>query len=342
MKMWLKIGLLSLLALNVTEVALRLYAQGKVDELVKIPLVYRPDSLLGYRYVPGSDFRLGKDTVHINRYGYIGPEPARRKDRFRLAIVGDSHVSGPLHRKEYRSYCAALQREFDREGYRVEVLNCGVDGANRSLELLRSVEGDVMALEPDLVLLEYGLPLSSDRMTRECYGGYVLCYERDSLRARDGLRERVDRMNRVRPALEPLLHTYIFLCLARKYRHKWPESEVSRTYIRLLEKGSLYVPGKVCSLSMEESAARVDSVRRRLARRGTAFFLLNSRNRPDARDTARIYGLPLVSPAPGLEKTDYYNVDNHLNGTGCEKLARALFRILTAGGLVPRPGEENG
>ncbi|MCD8262981.1 MAG: hypothetical protein LUD02_01535 [Tannerellaceae bacterium] len=103
--------------------------------------IFADDSVLFYVYKPNFDFKVGNKIVHTNKDGYIGEDFGEKtENKFRIAFVGSCGVAGSLHQPEYYSFCPILQQLFTQANSQVEILNCGIDGDYRSLELFKSID----------------------------------------------------------------------------------------------------------------------------------------------------------------------------------------------------------
>ena len=84
--------------------------------------------------------------------GFLGRDfPDKSSGRFRIAVTGDSFVSGTLTMPYYAAFVEVLQKMLDSAGYRVEVLNCGVDGGARDYDLFKMIPCTIAPLQPDLI-----------------------------------------------------------------------------------------------------------------------------------------------------------------------------------------------
>jgi lysophospholipase L1-like esterase len=106
--------------------------------------------------VPGAAYAYywqGKLHAH-NRYGLrrVTPYPEKRKDTFRIMILGDSFTYG-YGVADKDTYVRILERELSKE-YNVEVMNFGFCGANGP-QLLRLLKYHVPLRKPDLIV--YGI-----------------------------------------------------------------------------------------------------------------------------------------------------------------------------------------
>ena len=51
----------------------------------------------------------------------------------------------------YTAFVEVLQKMLDSAGYRVEVLNCGVDGGARDYGIFKMIPCKIAPLQPDLI-----------------------------------------------------------------------------------------------------------------------------------------------------------------------------------------------
>lgn len=139
--------------------------------------IYQYNPVTYYTYRPGISFEVGRKVIPINKYGYIG-EDFKTDDStiYKIAIVGASGVAGPNHTLEYANFTFPLEEKLKNRNYAVQVLNCGVDGADRSYQLFQSIEQSVISFNMNLILFEYDLPLKSSNQVREPYRDHLLFY----------------------------------------------------------------------------------------------------------------------------------------------------------------------
>ena len=84
--------------------------------------------------------------------GFLGRDFLDKSSgRFRIAVTGDSFVSGTLTMPYYTAFVEVLQKMLDSAGYRVEVLNCGVDGGARNYDIFKMIPCKIAPLQPDLI-----------------------------------------------------------------------------------------------------------------------------------------------------------------------------------------------
>jgi lysophospholipase L1-like esterase len=116
---------------------------------------YAPHHYMAYRLQPG--YRRG--GASHNSLGYRGPEISRDKPPgvYRIAVLGGSTTYGEFIDADRDAFPAQLQDCLRRKGFEsVEAINAGVPGYN-SWESLVDLEFRVLDLEPDLVVVYYGV-----------------------------------------------------------------------------------------------------------------------------------------------------------------------------------------
>lgn len=117
---------------------------------------YAPHHYFAYRLQP--NYRRG-GTSH-NSLGYRGPEITSPKPKgvYRIAVLGGSTTYGEFIDENERTFPAQLETILRRDPALefVEVVNAGVPGYN-SWESLVDLEFRVLDLEPDLVIVYYGV-----------------------------------------------------------------------------------------------------------------------------------------------------------------------------------------
>jgi hypothetical protein len=146
----------------VAEAAVRLLRLGK-------PEFYTYSATRGWKLWAGASgwqTDEGHAFVHINRWGYRGPEWPRAKPAgtLRIAVLGDSFIEAQQV-PEQATACDWIQQtltrmlpSFARGRYRglqrVEVMNFGVDGYGTAQEFFTLAE-DVWQFSPDVVVLAF-------------------------------------------------------------------------------------------------------------------------------------------------------------------------------------------
>lgn len=79
------------------EAACRIFFWEPLSSDTLKPLAYRPDSVVNYLYIPNLDFEVNGNRFHVNKQGFLGGDlPDKSSGKFRIAVTGDSFVSGTL------------------------------------------------------------------------------------------------------------------------------------------------------------------------------------------------------------------------------------------------------
>lgn len=98
-------------------------------------------------------FSLDDPYIQINSYGFRGPEIKKEKDPevLRIMTLGDSCTFGII---EEMSYPRVLEKELNKKGYKVEVINAGVEGYTTKNVLRRL--NYFLEFRPDIVTIYLG------------------------------------------------------------------------------------------------------------------------------------------------------------------------------------------
>jgi lysophospholipase L1-like esterase len=191
----LVLGLMSLLfSIFMAELGLRIIRPPSVS-FDHQPTIYRPDPVLGFRYVPGSHDRVERlefrQPVQVNNVGFIDDDFSLSppSNVTRIAAIGDSVTAGMQVGRGY-SYPDVLESELNESGQAAcpcEVLNFGVDGMG-TFEQAYIFEEFALDYQPDIVILAY---VSSDlvdaaypTIRRDVYRNYIIYYRDDAERVR--------------------------------------------------------------------------------------------------------------------------------------------------------------
>ena len=165
---------------------------------------------MNYFYIPNLDFEVNGNRFHVNKQGFLGGDfPDKSSGKFRIAVTGDSFVSGTLTMPYYTTFVQELQKMLDSVGYRVEVLNCGVDGGARDYDIFKMIPYKIVPLQPDLVLAACDLPQATDNLRRESYCGYLMEYPAGNDSIRRAEMRTIDGMVAWKPWLDALCHSYM-------------------------------------------------------------------------------------------------------------------------------------
>jgi hypothetical protein len=327
--------------LLITEVILRLFFSEKFDVAYR-PVVYRSLPIVNYGYVPDTCFTLFGKTHYINKQGFIGPDFEKKTPgTFYIAVIGPSSVSGSINLKSYYSFCPMLQKKFNDHNINVQVLNCGVDGGGRSLELFNSIRYQVAGFKPDMILLEYQLPFETWTFTRENYNGYILGYPVHDMDGKNRVKKMVDKLNVYRPVINGLYHSYIIRSLVRCYFKLSGFKTKLSWYIELYKRKLLLLGDFIhTEYTMEKSAQMVHELKKELTENNIRFFLFQYGHNHDVVQVAKENQLPLISLKLSFESDDFFPKDGHWNEKGCQKVAGKLYELVMKYNLLQESLQE--
>lgn len=318
-----------------TELYFRIFWKDSLPERSPRPLIYQYDSVTNYRYLPNFSFALNGKIFHVNSLGYIGKELDEKSPKnYRIAIVGSSEVAGSVNLPRYTSFCDDLQQIFDDSGYRVEVVNCGIDGSNRSYELFLSVRQHVIQTKPDLILFLSDIPFNTNNIIRECYGDNIINYVRGDLQMKRDIQQKVDQLNRVRPFIDICYHSYIFRAICKGYIRNFHETNLGDLLWAYIFRIYWCRQDLESKLSIDETCLAIDELRTELTRENIKFFLFSIYDDQEQMELARQNKLPFLNLRMKMLPEDYFPEDIHLNESGCRKVAEKFYFMLTRYNIV--------
>lgn len=321
------------------EAACRIFFWEPLSSDTLKPLAYRPDSVVNYLYIPNLDFEVNGNRFHVNKQGFLGGDfPDKSSGKFRIAVTGDSFVSGTLTMPYYTTFVQELQKMLDSAGYRVEVLNCGVDGGARDYDIFKMIPYKIAPLQPDLVLAACGLPLATDNLRREPYCGYLMEYPAGNDSIRRAEMRAIDGMVAWKPWLDALYHSYM-VRLAIKLHYKYGKQGPLKTYNLMYRSGvhrCFDSSGRV-QFDMQQSAEMARRLQQDLQRRNIRLFFFDSSVDPGFMAEAKTYRLPFINLKAELdrEQGDFFRHDAHPSRRGNRKIAARFCDILIRHELIP-------
>jgi lysophospholipase L1-like esterase len=118
-----------------------------------------PDSLIGYKFTPNSDYWFNKENNHpisgkINKYGWRDKNWSIEKpaDTFRIAVLGDSYVEA-MQVESPSTFIMLTENKLNKNNKnKFELMNFGISGATQTEELL-ILKNHVTNFSPDMVIL---------------------------------------------------------------------------------------------------------------------------------------------------------------------------------------------
>lgn len=300
-----------------------------------ITSVNKYDPELGFTFIPGGEYAMGSDTVFFNRYGYVDEDWIPKKDSstYRIAMVGSCVLTGVFHIADTAiyNYPNMAEAELQNMGYNVEILNFGMPGESRSYYTFKTIEEDVLAFDPDLVLLENVFPYSRKEYARDNYLGYQLEYIFTSKKSKEHAMQWAETMNDWSFFAFLMDHSWVIKKLALKYQHTH-HNDIA-TFIRFADKRQVsfiddaitgfYTMEKSIAMTLElESALEKDSIDLKILRY----------KQDGIKDTLLLNSLDHIALKTSITEDMYYPHDDHFNNLGQlhfkEKFIEELVSII--------------
>jgi len=316
---------------------LELYFRHRYPITYISPNIYQHDKKVGYRYIPNGKYYSEKQVVHFNKYGYIGPDWSIKKDSsiFRIAFLGPCELTGALLVKDTVKYNfpTLIQEEFFKKKYRIEVLNFGVDGGDRSYYNFELIKQDVLQFNPDLIILLNELPFSAVDYTRETYLGYLIIYPMGEVNSKKKAEEWAIILNRYKPFVFILNNCHILKAIAKYYYHRNKNSLAK--FLGYSDQKKIIIPDGNTAIrySVEESIKMIKELNDSLAKRNSKFYLLEFECDKHSSDFYSKKDLPVLFLMCNFTSEKFYPEDLHFNNLGQIEFKKQLIKILLP--LIP-------
>lgn len=337
MKKTLKILLVVLLlAFIVSEVYFRLTFPEQLKDQSS-PLIYEPDPVTSYHFIPNSEGviskpGIGEKKVKVNSLGYFSPEFTAKKKpgTYRIVIVGTSTGSG-IWMDGTSNFAMRLQEKFNRDKKNVEIVNCSLDGQGLGLGLLKLIENKVVNYEPDLVLLEFIMPVTTGAMLRDSYKGYMLQYYSDSSKAlAKGAIDELEDKWLFRFAYD-YSYTYRAWCRDYVFDNTDRKATLIRTY---KDRISRIEEIDVNTFKFKKSLSLLKATSDAVAARGGRLLLYSyDTDKGGLTPYFRDSSLNVVFLNCAFKPEHVSLPDTHLNETGHAIIADSLYKLLTVKNL---------
>jgi hypothetical protein len=325
--------IISIVIFGLVEVFFRFYYTEELKDQAA-PLIFQPDSDIGYRHIPSSEGFLskpgiGKRHVKINSYGLYNPEMKKEKEpgTLRIAIVGASFATG-IYMDGKNNYAVQLQELLNRSKKNVEVVNLSMDGLGRGLSNLKLIESEFLNYQPDIIFFEMSFPLSIGVMHRDVYKGYSLTYKSDSTKR--VAKDMVDELEDMKIFRFIYNSSYIYRALCRPDINNFTKSRraaLMRVYRDKISRGDEMEEYYLSTAkTMELLTAANDSV----TKSGSKLILVSYY--PEKNNLAHFfnqYGISSLFLNLKFERKNISRPDSHINESGHAMIANALFESLT-------------
>jgi len=299
------------------------------------PLIYSPDPLTGYRYIPNSEGDISKPgitakRVRINNQGFFTADFSTHKKpgTYRIVFVGSSATSG-IWMDGTVNFSTKLQQMLDASPNKnIEIINCSLDGQGLGAGLMDIVKSRVVNFEPDLVMLELNIPVSIGSMQRIPYKGYLLQYYTDSTKKL--AMNAVDELNEHWFFRFCYDYSYTFRAWCKDYVEKHKQSrkaKLMRTYKdRISRMEDVDVGFFKFNKSIDLLKETQDSVTSKTHAK-LVFFSFDS-DPQKLTPYLKENGLTAIFLKCALEKKHLSLPDTHLNQSGHAVVADSFYNVL--------------
>jgi hypothetical protein len=333
MKKYLKIVLYSIVFLILlAELILRIGFNEKL-KIRHYPLIYRPDSLLGYTYIPNAESQISvpgiEKKIKINENGYYGPSFKKNKERkTRIAIIANSEATG-LWLNSDSSFSVILQEMLNKNGFDAEVINFAVDGRMRDVNNAHLVRTEVVKYKPDLVLLSTGMPFIQGSYERDIYKDFMIIYNGRNVRSKEWCKTKIDYItdHSFLSGLYDL--SYIVRAFCRRYMNSHKNKNAFN--LEVFVKKRIQAPDiKLLPYSINKSVKLLTAAKDTLFSYGGKLIVFDYEPDSKKKEILDKYGIAnLFLNIPDEEDLTHKD-DGHYNENGQTEIARQLFDILVS------------
>lgn len=326
----------------VSILCLELFCRLFISEYHMLLPNYHIDSMTNYTYLPNTTAIHPQNGIKFifNKDGYLGKDFSLKSPHvYRIALVGDSFISGAYYTPYYTNVCEELQNEFNKKGYRVEILNCGIDGAKRSYSNFLSIKKRVVNLNPDMIIFSGEFPLFDENIVKEYYKNYRIDYPRFKDSIYFELKGRIDKYHKYESVFNTCYKTSIGKGIMKIMMKCSPKGSIMRDFSILCMKKHIFRQDTTIAqkFSISETIQMYQSLHNWLNQKGISFFLLNilKDRAPQIVQICKQNNIPLINLNIELtDKNDLFPNDHHPTKQGNQKIAKKLFNIIDKNELI--------
>ncbi len=325
----------------ITELVTRIIYKDKFNRYLPYCINFQPDSLIGFTYEANSSFVINHTQININNKGFIGNNFTNCKKRgtYRIIFVGACGISGVTHLNFYANFCTTLQYLFDKNGWNVEIINCGIDGDHRSYEDFNIIKQKVLDYNPDLIIAESNFPFISFNYTREVYRGNLMEYPMNNYKLREELKTKIDELFKSKYKLLFFLydHSYTIKALHNYFWHKGYFTPLTEILFLHYCRRFTNLNGRPKYWTVEKSTDMMKALNNELRLKGINLFYFSYVKDIDNINYFKDHQLPLISLFNREEFTPsmFYFDDSHFSSVGYKTIGERFFHILTENALIP-------
>ncbi len=346
-----KVGIILITFILLLEGTFHLFFFQKL-RIRHFPQVYTNDSLIGYKYAPGvSDFHASpayyNPSFTINSLGFNDEEfePQKHNGYFRI-IVFD--ISTGVDSESPNNYVRQLRDQFTKEGHRIEIINCSVDGGERDVQRMALLVQDMLHFNADLILFNCTIPLVSKLEFRTPYKNFTI-FNNGDLTQIDTTKRYIDTAHDPTIFLNRLFKysfTFRYICKYYAENENWLTGQISRLPLlhdkkRIVEIVTQHIdlrkPNAIRYLQMPETFEKLKRLTETIKAANSKLVLFDSnQDLPIKSYFIQELGSEYLQIHPVfVSGSTFGELDGHLNSVGAKCYADAFYEALMSSNLIP-------
>jgi hypothetical protein len=322
------------------EVVLRC-AFGEHMLIKQYPLIYAPDTALGFRGIPNKAGHIRLPSIdkrfRLNRFGFYGQDFTldHPDSIFRILIGGSSVVEG-IWAQQKLAFPTMLDSLFKARGYKVEVINCAVSGLGRSWQDMNLLRESVVRFHANLALFERPFPITRLNYYREAYRGYSLLFTGNN-EAERRLSQSIARRKADWLAANPIVTGVYDLSYCLR---EWIRQQGSNQLNTVIDRWHDYADNNPASwqnteekdMTVQESIYWLNDITAEMNRAGCQLvaFEYGNNEMSDRIRASEEVKFPYLSLELPLDGPEYHHaLDEHFNYIGFTFIVTKLFDVLS-------------
>lgn len=333
------LSLLCFVAIVAFEITFRIIRKEQWVKHV-YPKIYSPDTICGYKGIPFIKGEIKRPSIvksfQLNNQGFYGPDFTVQKPDsiFRIIVTGTSGVEG-IWANHIESFPFKLNQMFQKEGCRVEVLNCAISGTERDYQNLRLMENYLSKYGPDIILYEGKTEIVKGNYHRDTYGGYSIMFtgnnDRERQHSRYIVKEKVNRLNHLKLFTDLWDVSYLLRFYARRADNKKIPSLAHCLGTYAANKADSWQYSQFTVFNFDESLELINQLDSALKINKCKLILFDYNNNNKAKILENRHKINFSYIFLNISGDNLvHKYDGHFNEIADEKIAQQLFDRLYA------------
>lgn len=305
------------------------------------PKIYAFDERLGYQGIPNLESHIRRSSINkhfrMNNQGFYGPDfnTTHPDSIYRIILFGSSVIEG-IWANQKTSIAMLLDKKLKDAGYKTEVINCAISGANRHMQNIMFAEELAARFKADMVLYEQSIPVQASNYYRDRFDGYSILFT--GSRPEDIALTRATVMKKVKLVKEHKLLTD-FLKNCYIFRALVPNKDSGPIYEGTIR--SLMIPYynntagswlffDATTYDLKQSMKIMDNFKDSLQRINTRLVVFEYGDTWEiSNHEVRLADISMDLPL--ANKRYLHKMDNHPNDSGYLLITNGLYKGLTEG-----------